>query len=280
VRGAIYIVIVNEAVDTAKAARRRSAHPQHDDVADEVRGWYTSPAPEIGYEVGTHWYGYHSDLSPTRARVILRIDRPDQVPAALADARTASGMRALTIWVDDRQRAARLDAALRHGECQPGEATTHLALVGPMAGHAGPEGLVIDGIGETRLEEWATVKLQSFGDTKSAPAPDRLAQEVASRRDELALAECQLGILGGQSVAVLAYYRGSDQLVFNLGTRVPYRHRGIAQAMLAAWVAAGTASACRSLIINATEGGRPAELYRRLGFVDEIYWYRRYELPS
>jgi ribosomal protein S18 acetylase RimI-like enzyme len=271
-------VIVDEAVDNAKPARRSLAHPEHDDVADEVRGWYTTSAPEIGYEVGTHWYGYHSDLSPTRARVILRIDRPDQVPAALADARTASGMRALTIWVDDRQRAGRLDAALRRGECQPGEATTHLALVGAMTGHSGPERLVIQAIGEASLEEWATVKLQSFGDTESAPAPDRLAQEVASRRDELALAECQLGILGGESVAVLAYYRGSDQLVFNLGTRVPYRHRGIAQAMLAAWVEAGTASACRSLIINATEGGRAAELYRRLGFIDEIYWYRRYEL--
>ena len=66
--------------------------------------------------------------------------------------------------------------------------------------------------------------------------------------------------------------------MFNLGTRVPYRHQGIAQAMLARWVDAGTASGCRSLMINATEGGRPAELYRTMGFVDEIYWYQRYEL--
>jgi hypothetical protein len=53
----------------------------------------------------------------------------------------------------------------------------------------------------------ATVKLQSFGDTESAPDPDRLAQQVATRRDERALAECQLGVLGGESVAVLAYNR-------------------------------------------------------------------------
>ena len=77
---------------------------------------------------------------------------------------------------------------------------------------------------------------------------------------------------------MLAYYRGPDQLVFNLGTRVPYRHQGIAQAMLTRWADAGTASGCRSLMINATEGGRPAELYRKMGFVDEIYWYQRYEL--
>ena len=79
---------------------------------------------------------------------------------------------------------------------------------------------------------------------------------------------------------MLAYYRGLDQMVFVLGTRVPFRHQGIAQAMLARWAAAGAASGCRSMMINATEGGRPAELYRGMGLVDEIYWYRRYELAS
>jgi ribosomal protein S18 acetylase RimI-like enzyme len=92
------------------------------------------------------------------------------------------------------------------------------------------------------------------------------------------LAECQLGLLGGERVAVLAYFRGRDQLVFNLGTRVPFRHRGIAQAMLARWVDAGMADGCRSLIINATDGGAAAALYRRIGFTDEIHWYQKYEL--
>ena len=271
-------VVVDEAVDPGKPVRRPSVHPEHDAVAQEVAGWFTTSAPEIGYEVSEHWYGYQSELSLSQARVILRIDESDQVQAALADASVASGMRALTIWVDDRERAARLDIALRDRGGQPREATTHLALVGPVTGRAGPEHLVIERIDDAGLEEWATVKLQSFGDTESAPAPDRLAQEIAVRRAELALAECQLGLLDGEAVAVLAYYRGRDQLVFNLATRVPYRHRGIAQAMLTRWVEAGTASDCRSLIINATEGGRPAELYRSMGFVDEIYWYQRYEL--
>lgn len=270
-------VVVEEAMD-AEGPVRQTAHPGHDAVAEEVAGWYTTSTPEIGSQISERWYGYQSDLSPTQARVILRVDEPDQVPAALADAQAASGMRVLTIRVDDRERAARLDGTLRGNGCKPGEATTHLALVGPMTGRTGPEDLVIESIGDARLEEWATVKLQTFGDTESTPAPDRLAQEVATRRNELSVAECQLGRLGPESVAMLAYYRGSDQLVFNLGTRVPYRHQGIAQAMLAHWVAAGTASGCRSLIINATDGGRPAELYRRLGFIDEIYWYQTYEL--
>jgi hypothetical protein len=260
------------------AAGRTAVHPEHDAVARDVGSWFTTSAPEIGYEVSEHWYGYHSDLSPGQARMILRMDEPDRVPAALADARATSGTRALTIWVDDRERAARLDAALRRSGGRPGEATTHLALVGPVTGRAGPESLVIKSVDDGGLEHWATVKLQSFGDTESTPPPGRLAQEVAVRRDELALAECQLGLLGGDSVAVLAYYQGPDRLVFNLGTRVPYRHQGIAQAMLGRWVDAGTADGCRSLIINATDGGRPAGLYRGMGFVDEVYWYRQYQL--
>jgi GNAT superfamily N-acetyltransferase len=196
-----------------------------------------------------------------------------------------AGDRSLAIWVDDRQRAGLLDAALRACGCRPDDATTHLALVGPMSGRAGPDQLVVEivdllveTVDASRLEEWAWVKVQCFDDTEAPPAPGRLAQEVANRRAEMALVECQLGSLGGEPVAIMAYYRGRDQMVFNLGTRLPYRHRGIAQAMLGRWVDSGTASGCRSLIINATDGGRPAALYRRLGFTDEVYWYRKYEL--
>lgn len=252
-------------------------HPEHDAVAAEIAGWYTASTPGIGREISEFWYGYHCNLGPDRARVILRIDEPDQVPAALRDARTSSGMRSITIRVDDRVRATRLDAALRCVDCQRGEATTHLALVGSMAGRAGPDGLVIESIDENGVAGWAAVKLQAFEDTESTPAPDRLARAVAVCRDQLTMAEYHIGWLDGEAVAVLGYWRGPDQLVFNLGTRVPYRHQGIAQALLAHWVKAGTANGCRSLLINATDGGRPAELYRRLGFVDEIYWYQTYE---
>ena len=266
---------MDEASGTAQPA-----HPDHDAVGREVSGWFTTSAPQIGYRVSEDWYGYRSDLSATETRVILRIGEPGQVPAALAAARAASGSRALTIWVDDRTRAARLDAAIRSAGARVGAATTHLALVGPMKAQPGPPGLVLQPVDGARLEEWATVKLRCFGDTEAPPAAAGLAREITIRRAELALAECQLGLLSGESVAVLAYYRGPDQLVFNLGTRVPYRHRRIGQEMLARWVAAGTASGCRSLMINANDSGRPARLYRGLGFTDEVYWYQGYQLDG
>ncbi len=96
----------------------------------------------------------------------------------------------------------------------------------------------------------------------------------------MALTQLQLARLEGEPVGVLAGYVGNDQLVFNLGTRIPFRHRGIAQAILTHWVEQGANNNCRSLIINADDPGTPQELYRRIGFVDEIYWYQRYEFGA
>jgi ribosomal protein S18 acetylase RimI-like enzyme len=180
--------------------------------------------------------------------------------------------------VDDRGRSSRLDAALRENGCRYVESTTYLALAGPLVSPAsGPAGLVVTIAGAGELAAWADVKLRSFADSEEPPSAGAVSAEIEFRREELPLAECQFGLLDGEPVAVLAHYPGSDDLVFNLGTRVPFRHRGIAQAMLTRWVAGATASA-RSLMINATDGGAPAALYRRLGFTDEVYWYSKYDL--
>ena len=38
-------------------------------------------------------------------------------------------------------------------------------------------------------------------------------------------------------------------------------------------------SGCRSVLINADEGGRPEALYRQLGFSDEVHWRRPWTRP-
>jgi hypothetical protein len=253
-------------------------HPAHDALAQEVRSWFTLSYPEIGLQVAHHWFGTLSDLGDTETRLLLAVDEPGLVASALAEARAASGDRTLIMWVDEHARALRLEQALLDSGCRRGEATVHLALVGEYLGQTGPDGLLVERVTEDGLERWARVKLQSFDDAESEPTLERLGAEVAARRSELPLTQCQLGLLGDEAVAVLAHYEGEDQLVFNLGTRLPYRHQGIAQGMLGRWVAAGRAAGCRSLIINAHDGGRPADLYRRLGFVDEVYWYQSFQL--
>jgi GNAT superfamily N-acetyltransferase len=68
-------------------------------------------------------------------------------------------------------------------------------------------------------------------------------------------------------------------MVFLLATRLPFRHCGIAQGMLAHWSRQAKGADIRSLLINCDDGGQAAALYRRLGFTDEVYWHRRYRRP-
>lgn len=77
-------------------------------------------------------------------------------------------------------------------------------------------------------------------------------------------------------MAILGHYTGQDQMVFTLATRLPFRRRGIARAMLARWSADGDQRGVRSHLINCDDGGPADALYHRLGFTDEVYWYRRY----
>jgi GNAT superfamily N-acetyltransferase len=254
-------------------------HPEHDAVSQEVRRWYNSSFPEIGLEGTAHWFGFTCRTGTDQARIVLSIGDPAQVPDALAAGRTACPARGHTILVDDRDRAARLDPALRAHGCHYEEATTFLALPGPLLSPAaGPENLDVTTITPADLETWARVKLQAFAGSEDPPSPAALDAEITARHEEQSLSEYQLARLDGQPVAVLAHYPGPDDLVFILGTRAPYRHRGIAQALLARWAA--TATAPRSLMINALDRGAPAALYRRLGFTDEVYWYGKYELSA
>jgi hypothetical protein len=255
----------------------QTVHPEHDAVSREVRRWYNSPLPEIGLEGTEHWFGFVVDTGPYQARAVLSISDPAQVPAALSDLRAAYPASGFRVMVDDRERSGRLDAALRESGCRYVESTTYLALAGPLVSPApGPAGLKVTIAGADELTAWADVKLRSFADSEETPAADAISAEIEFRQSELPVAEHQFGLLDGEPVAVLAHYPGPDDLVFNLGTRVPFRHRGIAQAMLARWVAG--AAGARSLMINATGGGAPAALYRRLGFTDEVYWYSKYDL--
>jgi len=253
-------------------------HPEHDAVSQELHRWYNSAVPEIGLDGTAHWFGFTCMTGPSRARIVLSIGDPAQVPGALAAARDTCPAGSYLVMVDDRARAARLGPALRQHGCDYQESTTFLALTGPLTSPApGPGNLEAVVIGDGQLETWARTKLQAFADSEDPPDPKAVEAEIADRRDEQPLSEYQLARLDGQPVAVLAHYPGADDLVFILGTRIPYRRRGIAQTLLSRW-AASAAAGSRSLLINARDGGAPAALYRRLGFTDEVYWYSRYEL--
>lgn len=267
-------------------------HPQHDLVAQEVRSWYTywpgqapGPArsePDVGVRTRREAFGYlREGPGPAGRRIVLTLDEPVDVPAALDSAARLYGTEAFDVWVDDRGRAAVLEAALAAGFQAP-DNTIVLGLVGPLRAARGPAGLEVREVtDEEALRLWARVRLLGFSDSEEEPPAAKLDEQLAARRAEWPISRYELAILDGEPAAILAHYTGSqDQMVFLLATRVPFRHRGVAQSLLGRWTERVMNEGARSLLINCDEHGRPAALYRRMGFVDEVYWHRRYQRKS
>ena len=268
-----------------------TTHPHHDLVAAEVRSWYTDwpgrgpgPAgsiPDIGVRTEVAPYGYLRD-GPGAAgrRVVLTVDEPESLTKALDAARTYFGTDQFDVWIDEPERASRLEPGLTTAGFHAPDATVVLALIGPLSHSSGPSDLRIAEVGdEEGLRAWAEIKLEGFADGQE-PEAGEVEAELESRRAEWPISRYEIASVGDERVATLAHYTASsDQMVFSLTTLVPFRHRGIAQAMLAHWAGRAVAQGARSLLINCYEHGRPAQLYRRMGFTDPVYWHRRYQRP-
>jgi GNAT superfamily N-acetyltransferase len=255
-------------------------HPDHDAVAAEVARWYRYPTPEMGYELEEGRYGwFHRPSSTGRGRGTVRPGvGADDLAALIAEAEGIVAGDSLSLEFDDRATAADLGSGLEAVGFQPGPSAVHLAYLGGLdrTGH-GPAGLSIVDVEPhgLALHEWAAVKLQAFADSEAPPANEDLGRELVVRRTEMAgQGRALVARVEGESVAVAGFYEADDRFVFALGTRVPFRHLGIGRALLAHVVHGPGASGCRSVLINADEGGRPEALYRRLGFTDEVHWRR------
>jgi len=79
-----------------------------------------------------------------------------------------------------------------------------------------------------------------------------------------------------EPAAILGYYDGSDRLIFNLATRMPFRMGGLARHLLCQVVAESYEQGCSSVVINTDPSDTPIKWYQRLGFTDEVYWRRNY----
>jgi hypothetical protein len=164
----------------------RRVHREHYAVSQVVRGRYASAVPEIGLEGAEHWFGLACQTGPGRARVVLSIAGPAGVPAALAAARAACAAGSLMIMVDDRERAGRLDVALRAHERRSDESTTYLALAGPMHFQMPrPARPQVAPVGSAELAAGARVRLQAFAGSADPPAAGAVAAGAAQRRREL-----------------------------------------------------------------------------------------------
>jgi GNAT superfamily N-acetyltransferase len=200
------------------------------------------------------------------------------VPALLADVRASLRDVSVGLYLDDRRADALLGPALVAAGCRRAAAETHLVHIGDAPVVQPVPGVVLEPMTPTTIVEWSTTKLQGFASSETAPDPERLAAEVAVRRAELAGAGRFLfARTGREPAAILGLYDGADRHIFLLATRVPCRGRGIARWLLCHVIAEACADSCRSVLINCDPVDTPIQLYRRLGFTDEVYWRQRYE---
>jgi GNAT superfamily N-acetyltransferase len=256
-------------------------HPQHDAVAVTVRSWYITSAPAMSYHVERRRFGYFMRHPAGFGEVTVADAGPVDVPALLADMRAYYGDMGAGIYVDDRRMDARLGPALVAAGCRRGTAQVHLAHVGAIPEVRPVPGILLEPMTAATIAEWSTVKLRGFASSEDAPDPARLAHEVALRRAEIAgEGRFFFARAGREATAVIGLYEGDDRFVFLLATRVPFRHRGIARWLLSHVIAEAYAEGHRSVLINCDPADTPIRLYRRLGFVDEVYWQQRYEPPE
>ena len=234
----------------------------------------------MGYDLVEGRYGWFNRPGSTgRGRGTVRpgVNAAD-LEALITEAEEITACDSLSLELDDRATAVAIGPALEAIGFQPGTAAVHLAYLGGLepTGHE-LAGLSIDDAppDDAALHEWALVKLQAFADSEAAPVNAELEAELVTRRAEMAgQGRALTASLDGEAVAVAGFYESVDRFVFVLGTRVPFRHLGIGRALLTHVVHDPRASECRSVLINADEGGRPEALYRQLGFTDEVHWRR------
>ncbi|HEY6298575.1 MAG TPA: GNAT family N-acetyltransferase [Candidatus Binatus sp.] len=254
-------------------------HPEHDLLHQEVRSWYRTSAPQLGYYLVQRRFGFyrHHANHPESGRIIVEALTPGEVPELLADASSYFDNRAVDVWLDDKDLDAAVGPALVAEGCSIDKAITYLAHVGPRPERVQLPGVTVEAVTPDTLLDYVLVKLKGFANSEDAPAVEDVDKELAVRRSELAsLGRFLIARFGDEPAAILGYYDGSDRLVFNLATRMPFRMRGIARHLLCGVIADSCDQGCRSAIINTDPNDTPIQWYRRLGFTDEVYWRRSY----
>jgi ribosomal protein S18 acetylase RimI-like enzyme len=235
----------------------------------------------MGHHVEERRFGLYSRNvhSPRGGQMRVHTLQPEEVPRLIADVRDYYGHTAVSICMDDRRLDAELGPALAAAGCSKGGDETFLAHVGPPSEAPRVEGLEFVPVDESTVRDYVIVKRKGFASSETEPDEGEVKDEMALRVAEMGGdGRFLVGRLKGEAAGVIGWYEGRDRFIFQLATRVPFRRRGIARALLCHAIADAYARSCRSVIISGDAEGTPVRLYRSLGFTDEVYWRRQYTL--
>ena len=234
----------------------------------------------MGYAVEERTKGYFR-RTPSHGEVVLKPIEPSQVNELIEEARSEFDGSEVRFWVESRELDARLEVALRSAGCTAHEATSYLAHVGQPAESPRVAGLTTVAVTNQTVRLYVVTRQKAFSDSEEEPEVPNVISEVQLRSREMrGQGRFRIAEIEGEAAAVLGWYEGNDQFIFQLGTRVPFRRQGIARQLLSDLLEESYERGCRSVLINAEEGGAPIQLYRRLGFRDEVYWRRGYEYTT
>jgi GNAT superfamily N-acetyltransferase len=253
-------------------------HPEHDAISVEVSSWYEQSYPSMGIQVEQRRYGiYRHNLKvPDYCSVVVQSLLSDEVADFLADVHHYYGDRSVELLVNSRKTDQELCKAFSAAGCSRTE-STYLVHVGEIPKSTSVPGLIIEAVTHANLLDYQVTKLQAFANSETEPDSNEIASELALRRTELDDCGCFLiGRIGSEATGVIAWYEGMDRFIFHLGTRVPFRKRGIAKQLLCHVVSETYAKGCRSVLLNTNPLDMPIHFYRRIGFTDEVHWRARY----
>jgi len=251
-------------------------HPQHDQVAQAVRGWFSDPFAGMGYRaevrtLGTYWNTGMVYPSPAAA---------GDLDAFLADLGAYYGSEVAVINLDDAQLEKSLAEGLAAAGWREQGSDMFLAHTGVVPALGSRPSLTLEPVTEANLEAFTRVGLISFVDVEEMPDQETLAAEMVRRRQELAGdGRGLLAYLEGIPVGIMRWFDDPlDIWIRGLAVRPAYRGRGIGSALVARRLADGYAAGQRSLLINvALHNDGAQRLYHRLGFHDEVYRRRQYQ---
>lgn len=213
-----------------------------------------------------------------------RFDRVTVTDLAAADAaRFVRDLREyfdgapVRIVMDDPAAGREIGSALLAAGCTADHALAYLAHVGAVPAPPDVPGMSVEAVTEETLREFVTARIEGFADSEDEPPAAQVDAEAARRRVVLgAGSHFFIARIGGTAASVVGWREGRDRFVFQLATRVPFRGRGIATALLCGILTDAYAGGCASVVINADPEDLAIHLYRRLGFVDEVYRQQRY----
>lgn len=258
-------------------------HPEHDRLIHVVPGWYHHSSPEMGYYTERRKFGFYcrnlKAQASVKGQVSVKNISPSEIQKFLTDLRQYFGNRPVQIWIDDRETDAQVCDAFVASGCTRHGPISYLAQVGPTPEISPVPGLKVESVTLANLAAYAKTKLMGFTNSESEPSRDKLEEEMALRRAEMdGLAQFRLARVGNKAAGIIGWYDiDSDRLIFQVTTRIPFRHRGIAKHLVSYVLTDAYEQGIRAVIINADQTDMPIEIYRWLGFIDEVFWRQGYK---